>query len=67
MLTKRQRTQRGLQKRSALSAKNIVEFALAESAKIQQRNRNMKTNALQTKPEVMNKILFIPVNRAEHD
>lgn len=67
VLTKRQRKQRGLQKRSALSAKNIVEHAMSECAKQISRNRSMKTDALKTKSEVLNKILFIAVNKAEHD
>jgi hypothetical protein len=69
VLTKRQRKQRGLQRRSALSAKNITEYAMSESAKIQQRNRNMKTDVLKTSPERLQTVVCIAPptkNEAEH-
>jgi len=66
-LTKRQRKQRGLQRRTALSAKNITDFALSESAKIQQRNRNMKTDALRTAPALLGRVIFIPVKDRTED
>lgn len=59
MLTKRQRKLRGLQRRTALSAKNIVEHSMSESAKVQQRNRNMKTDALQTSPSFLGRVIVI--------
>ena len=63
MLTKWQRKQRGLQRRTALSAKNIVEHAMSESAKQQQRNRNMKSNALTTAPETLGRVVFVSVEK----
>lgn len=52
--------ERGIQRRTALSAKNIVEYAMSECAKQVSRNRNMQSDALKTKPGLLNTIIYIP-------
>ena len=57
--------QRGIQRRTALSARNIVEFSMAESAKVQKRNRNMKTDALKTAPELLGRVIFVSAEKEQ--
>lgn len=68
MLTERQRKERGIQRRSALSAKNITEFAMAQSAKQQKRNRSMKTDALRTAPALLGRVFYVaPKEQSNND
>lgn len=55
--------ERGIQRRSALSPKNIVEFAMAQSAKQQKRNRSMKTSVLTTSPGLLGRVVCVAPNQ----
>jgi hypothetical protein len=57
------RKQRALQRRSALSPRNIVEHAMSECAKQVSRNRNMQTDVLKTAPETLGRVVCIAPNK----
>jgi len=57
---KRDAKRRGVASRTALSPKNITEFAIEQSAKVQQRDRAMQTNALKTDQKLLSVVYVAP-------
>jgi hypothetical protein len=54
----------GLNRRTALSPRNILEYEAAECAKAKQRNRSMRSKTLKTKPEFLQQVFVAnPINR----
>jgi hypothetical protein len=56
---KRDAKRRAVASRKALTPKNIIEHSMQESAKVQQRNRAMQTNALKTNQKLLQTIVFV--------
>jgi len=51
--------QRGLQRRTALSPRNIIEHSMRQCAKQVSRNRSMKTDVLQTAPALLGRVICV--------
>jgi hypothetical protein len=51
--------ERGLQRRTAFSAKNIVEHAMSECAKQISRNRSIRIDVLKTTPALLGRVVYV--------
>jgi hypothetical protein len=55
-----EKKQRDLQSRTALSQRNIVEFAMEQCKKIKDRNRSLRSTALKTSKETLATVAYVP-------
>jgi hypothetical protein len=49
-----------IESRTALSQKNIVEFAMEQSKRVKDRNRSLQSTVLRTDPKLLATVAYIP-------
>jgi hypothetical protein len=60
MSKKSEQKKRGIQSRTALSVRNIVEFSMSECAKVVHRNKCSQSSVLKTDPKLFQTIVYVP-------
>jgi len=58
-LSKKQKNERDIASRTALSSRNIVEHSMSECAKVVKRNRSLNVTTLKTRPHLLGTVVYV--------